>query len=104
MWEIEGGECDEEASRIIKERLMGQAFAVCSQIVEEGICSMEDVDRGAKVGLRWTMGPFEARKQDRSHGGIQDGHGYADIAGLEIPGWFSWKVRSLRSSATSTST
>ena len=32
MWEIdEDGECDEEASRMIKERLMGQAFAVCAR-------------------------------------------------------------------------
>ncbi len=60
MWEIgEENECSEDSSRKIKERLMGQAFAVCSQIVEEGICSMEDVDRGAKVGLRWSIGPFE---------------------------------------------
>ena len=30
-----------------------------AQIVEEEICSIEDVDRGAKVGLRWAEGPFE---------------------------------------------
>ena len=90
MWEIEeDGECDEEASRIIKERLMGQAFAVCSQIVEEGICSMEDVDRGAKVGLRWTMGPFELANRIGVREASRMAMEYADMAGLEIPGWFS---------------
>ena len=90
MWEIdEDGECDEEASRIIKERLMGQAFAVCSQIVEEGLCSMEDVDRGAKVGLRWTMGPFELANRIGVTEASRMAMEYADMAGLEIPGWFS---------------
>ena len=60
MWEIgEVEECDDASSAIIRERLMGQVFSVAAQIVEEGICSMEDVDRGAKVGLRWAIGPFE---------------------------------------------
>ncbi len=45
--------------KIIKERLLGQVFAVAGQIVDENICSLEDVDRGAKVGLRWAKGPFE---------------------------------------------
>ena len=34
-------------------------FGVATQIVDEGVCSIEDVDRGAKVGLRWARGPFE---------------------------------------------
>ena len=60
MWEIgEDTDCDDEAAAIIRQRLMGQVFAVSAQIVAEEICSMEDVDRGAKVGLRWARGPFE---------------------------------------------
>jgi enoyl-CoA hydratase/3-hydroxyacyl-CoA dehydrogenase len=27
--------------------------------VDEGVASIEDTDRGAKIGLRWSMGPFE---------------------------------------------
>ena len=34
-------------------------YLLSRQIVAEEICSMEDVDRGAKVGLRWARGPFE---------------------------------------------
>ena len=60
VWEIgENEECGEEMASIIRERLLGAVFAISSQIVEEEICSMEDVDRGAKVGLRWALGPFE---------------------------------------------
>ena len=60
VWEIgENEECEEKMASIIRERLLGAVFAISSQIVEEEICSMEDVDRGAKVGLRWALGPFE---------------------------------------------
>ena len=90
MWEIdEDTECSEDAARKIKERLMGQAFAVCSQIVEEGICSMEDVDRGAKVGLRWTMGPFELANSIGVVEASRMATEYANMAGLELPRWFS---------------
>ena len=89
-WQIdEGADCGEDAARMIRERLMGQVFAVCSQIVEEGICSMEDVDRGAKVGLRWTMGPFELA----NHIGISEAsrmaNEYANLAGVGVPDWFA---------------
>ena len=93
MWGIgEDGVCDEEAARKIKERLMGQAFAVCSQIVEEGICSMEDVDRGAKVGLRWTSGPFELANRIGVTEASRMAREYAELAGLDIPEWFSGRT------------
>ena len=60
MWDIgEDTEVGDDAAKIISTRLLGQVFAVAAQIVDEEICSMEDVDRGAKVGLRWARGPFE---------------------------------------------
>ena len=88
MWDIdEITECDEETSQIISERLLGQVFAVSAQIVEEEICSIEDVDRGAKVGLRWAEGPFEIANKI----GIKDAKGmakkYAELAGFELPLW-----------------
>ena len=53
-WEIDSEvDYNQEVERIVRDRLLGTIFAISSQIVEEGICSMEDVDRGAKVGLRW---------------------------------------------------
>jgi enoyl-CoA hydratase/3-hydroxyacyl-CoA dehydrogenase len=32
---------------------------VAASLVDEGVASIEDTDRGAKIGLRWIMGPFE---------------------------------------------
>jgi enoyl-CoA hydratase/3-hydroxyacyl-CoA dehydrogenase len=43
----------------IVERLQAVAFLVASQMVEEGVCNIEDADIGARVGLRWARGPFE---------------------------------------------
>ena len=60
MWEIDGDESYTEAQFTqVSRRLYGVVFGVATQIVDEGVCSMEDVDRGAKVGLRWARGPFE---------------------------------------------
>ena len=60
MWEIEDDDSyTEEQYDTISRRLYGVVFGVAAQIVDEGVCSMEDVDRGAKVGLRWARGPFE---------------------------------------------
>ncbi len=60
MWEIEEEvSYSDEQYEVVSRRLYGVVFGVAAQIVDEGVCSMEDVDRGAKVGLRWARGPFE---------------------------------------------
>jgi len=89
-WEIgEDGGCSEEAAVVIRERLLGQVFAVSSQIVDEGICSMEDVDRGAKVGLRWARGPFEIANRIGVGEAVDMASAYAEEAELELPDWFT---------------
>ena len=89
MWEIGDEEdCDDDSSAIISERLLGQVFSVAAQIVEEGICSMEDVDRGAKVGLRWARGPFEIANKIGIGRAVGMACSYSELAGLELPGWF----------------
>jgi enoyl-CoA hydratase/3-hydroxyacyl-CoA dehydrogenase len=38
--------------------------------VDEGVASLEDTDRGAKIGLRWSRGPFEIMNKigiDKTH-------------------------------------
>jgi enoyl-CoA hydratase/3-hydroxyacyl-CoA dehydrogenase len=57
LWDLEGVE-DEDAKRAIGDRLMGVVFGVASQLVEEGVASADDTDRGALIGLRWAQGPF----------------------------------------------
>ena len=89
-WDVEGEErCDDEVAVRIRERLLGQVFAVSSQIVAEGICSMEDVDRGAKVGLRWALGPFEIANRIGVSEAVRMASAYADEADLELPDWFT---------------
>ena len=90
MWQI-GDETEpgEEASRVIRERLLGQVFAVSAQIVEEDICSKEDVDRGAKVGLRWARGPFELANRLGVGEAVRMAEAYSDLAGFELPEWFA---------------
>lgn len=56
-WELQG-EVDETAKDTVGERLMGVVFGVAAQLVEEGVASVEDTERGALVGLRWPRGPF----------------------------------------------
>ena len=96
MWEIddEAGGLSEEAAKLISERLLGQVFAVCTQIVDEEICSMEDVDRGAKVGLRWAQGPFELANRL----GVAEAHrmaaAYAELAEFSLPGFLAEQAAS----------
>ena len=89
-WDISGDEeCSEEAATVIRERLLGQVFAVSAQIVAEKICTMEDVDRGAKVGLRWALGPFEIANKIGVKEAVRMATSYADEADLELPDWFT---------------
>ena len=85
-WDISGREeCEPSASEKIRERLLGAVFCVASQIVEEGICSMEDVDRGAKVGLRWVNGPFEMANSIGVDMASRLASEYASLASIQNP-------------------
>lgn len=93
MWEIgEDGACSEDVAIIISERLLGQVFAVSAQIVAEEICTMEDVDRGAKVGLRWMNGPFEIMNSVGISEAYRMASNYADVADFTLPEFFGIKA------------
>ncbi len=57
-WDISGSP---DASRFerIADRLLAVTFFVAGAIVDEAVGTIEDVDIGARVGLRWHRGPFE---------------------------------------------
>jgi enoyl-CoA hydratase/3-hydroxyacyl-CoA dehydrogenase len=57
-WDL-SGDVDVSHAPIIEERLLGAVFVVACKLVEEGVANIEDTDRGAKIGLRWSRGPFE---------------------------------------------
>ncbi len=57
-WNLEG-EVDESRVQAVIDRLYGVCLGVAAALVDEGVASIEDTDRGAKIGLRWLLGPFE---------------------------------------------
>jgi enoyl-CoA hydratase/3-hydroxyacyl-CoA dehydrogenase len=57
QWDLEG-EIDEQAKEVLRDRFLGVVFGVAAQLVDEGVATAEDTDRGATVGLRWAQGPF----------------------------------------------
>jgi len=58
LWPL-GGDADPARFEAVRRRLLGVAFLIAAAMVEEGVCSIEDCDIGARVGLRWSLGPFE---------------------------------------------
>ncbi|MBI4532324.1 MAG: 3-hydroxyacyl-CoA dehydrogenase/enoyl-CoA hydratase family protein [Candidatus Melainabacteria bacterium] len=58
LWLLDGS--IEAAKRDeVQERLLGCVFLIATTLVDEGVASREDTDRGATVGLRWAEGPFQ---------------------------------------------
>jgi enoyl-CoA hydratase/3-hydroxyacyl-CoA dehydrogenase len=57
-WDLTG-DVDEAILPAVKDRFYGVCLGVAASLVDEGVASIEDTDRGAKIGLRWLMGPFE---------------------------------------------
>ncbi|MEJ6563385.1 MAG: 3-hydroxyacyl-CoA dehydrogenase NAD-binding domain-containing protein [Euryarchaeota archaeon] len=85
-WDVSGDEAfSSEQYTTIAERLYGVVFGVAAQIVEEGVCSMEDVDRGAKVGLRWARGPFEMMNRVGIKEANRMAEAYADLSAKTDP-------------------
>jgi len=92
QWSIDGDESySAEQYTVISERLYGVVFGVAAQIVAEGVCSMEDVDRGAKVGLRWARGPFELMNKVGVESSSRMAQAYADLAAESDPSR-AWNV------------
>jgi len=57
LWDLTG-DVDEEAKKAAMKRLKGVVYTVAAQLMDEGVCSTEDADLGATIGLRWALGPF----------------------------------------------
>ncbi len=67
-----GGEPNATRFDDVAEELLGVVFAVASELVTVGVGTIEDVDIGARVGLRWPRGPFE----------MMNAHGIAESVAL----------------------
>lgn len=57
LWDL-SGEVDPARKQAVADRLLGVVCGVAARVVEEGVATVEDVDRGATIGLRWAKGPF----------------------------------------------
>jgi enoyl-CoA hydratase/3-hydroxyacyl-CoA dehydrogenase len=82
-WDLRGEASAER--RGLGERLLGVVFLVAGQLLDEGVCSLEDCDIGARVGLRWTRGPFELMNRLGISEAIRLARAIAERAGLELP-------------------
>ncbi|HQQ94274.1 MAG TPA: 3-hydroxyacyl-CoA dehydrogenase/enoyl-CoA hydratase family protein [Bacteroidia bacterium] len=47
----------------ISERMLGSVFFVCAQILDEKVCSALDLNKGARIGLKWKKGPIDLMMQ-----------------------------------------
>ncbi|MBW2040874.1 MAG: enoyl-CoA hydratase/isomerase family protein [Deltaproteobacteria bacterium] len=72
LWNLEGSP-DESRFEPIMTRFYGVCLGVAAALVDEGVASIEDTDRGAKIGLRWAQGPFEIANRigiDKTHAAV----------------------------------
>lgn len=57
-WDL-SGQVDEAKLETVEDRFLGVCVGIAAALVDEGVATIEDTDRGAKIGLRWARGPFE---------------------------------------------
>ncbi|HET6399493.1 MAG TPA: enoyl-CoA hydratase-related protein, partial [Candidatus Thermoplasmatota archaeon] len=56
-WDLSGTP-DPSRKNAVAARLRGVAFGIACHLVDEGVATVRDTDRGATIGLRWANGPF----------------------------------------------
>lgn len=54
---------DSDKFKMIEERLLGCVFFVCAQLLNENICSSTDLNKGARIGLKWKKGTIELMQE-----------------------------------------
>jgi enoyl-CoA hydratase / 3-hydroxyacyl-CoA dehydrogenase len=65
-WEIDpvdGSSIIDETRKVINDRLLGVIFFVCSELLDEKICTPVEINRGARIGLAWRKGPIDLMKK-----------------------------------------
>jgi enoyl-CoA hydratase/3-hydroxyacyl-CoA dehydrogenase len=79
-WDL-SGDIDESKIPQVRDRFYGVCFGVAAALVDEGVATIEDTDRGAKIGLRWLKGPFEIMNEI----GIQKSYRAVDAITRKYP-------------------
>lgn len=83
LWDLENGPVDESKFQAIQDHLLATVISVAGKLVDEGVASIEDVNRGAVVGLRWKVGPFQLANQI----GIQKAYQMVEELAKKRPGF-----------------
>ena len=52
-----------EVEKQISDRMLGVVAFVCSQILDEQVATPTDLNRGAKIGLKWRRGPLDLMRK-----------------------------------------
>lgn len=73
----------------IVDRLWGVVFQVVSELLEEQVCEPEDIDIGARVGLRWIEGPLQKINKMGLRRVASLQQEIAERYQLPTPGWWS---------------
>lgn len=81
-----GGDVDESKFEAVRRRLLGVTFYVAAKLVDEGVSSIEDTDIGARVGLRWSLGPFELANRVGAADAAAMAQELASRWDLDVPG------------------
>jgi len=71
LWPLNGTAPDRSRFAAVTDRLLGITFYIANQLVDEGVGTIEDVDIGARVALRWKQGPFELANRTGVAGAVQ---------------------------------
>lgn len=100
LGDIELCEVSPENEKLIRDRMYGIVFFVCSQILDEKICTATAINRGARIGLQWKNGPID----------LMNNLGIIEVASLlmqiahqydiELPssiGEYFWNLENVRS-------
>lgn len=82
-WDLFAGAVEEEKIAQVVDRFYGVCLGVAAALVDEGVATMEDINLGAKIGLRWSKGPFEIM----NHIGIDKTHEVVEAATRRYPGF-----------------
>lgn len=84
LWNLDG-EADSSKYEAVANHLLGTVFYVASQLVDEEVATVEDTDIGARVGLRWSLGPFQLINKVGTEKAQQMAQGVIESYGLPMP-------------------
>ena len=58
-WDLNSTESAQDNEEVVRERLLAMTLGVAAQLVSEDVGDTSSTDLGARIGLRWPIGPFE---------------------------------------------